>query len=495
LSFNDTLKRKHFGRPQVEAEEQSKEAAKKAARRYDIDYSRFEELFDDEDEAAQSGIGDQGLVIEHSGQWQDADRVPTFQRSRADALLRQLVQGRGELDPETVSAYNGTRSLLSNMGVLQLPQRRMQQLLQPSPLPTWCAALEGMHVGTALKPETSRWLVAGLGVGATLLKAVSLSKRVTFVGIDTMQPSLARVFRETMRLNSITITTASAPASGPFKALQPKLPGLASLRKPETSADLGATANSSSTSKNVFLLQGCLESATCDVSGENAQLFDILVLDPEVFDDGLIGRRLLPSVRSAHANLLAKGAQIIPLSAKLRAAIVEMKIVPDPSETSGIDLKAHGDRCGWAASQESLSLAAYQSSGATEQWRGIPWKQLSEPFDVWYFQLDDPVSMQALPDHDKNDASVRLTAQGKLGYGPFPLHPLLNEFACITGRSGERDPYLVRTRPRQYLLSEQPSSKRAEAVGTGYTLDISSLCSSRGYPPSDCLALRYRHTL
>ena len=386
------------------------------ARRYNNDYSRFEELSDDESGDAQGGHGGGEIVVE---QWQSADRVPAFQQNRACALLCQLIEGRGALNPDIVSAFNGTRSLLSNIGVLQLPQRRTLQLYQPSPLPTWCAALESLHQPAAVATEAARWLVAGLGSGATLLKAVSITKRVTFVGIDTMQPSLARVLRDTMRLNAVTIATGDSVQTSPASSAtaQPKLPGLAMLRKQTMPA--GKASASQQTNKTVVLLHGCLESASCNVQDSEADafsLFDTLVLDPELFDDGLIGRRLLPSVRNAHKNLLGSGAQVLPQSAKLCGAVVELQIVPDPAATFGVDLAAHGDRCGWAAAHESLFLAAQASTAGllAEQGRGgIPWKLLSEPFDVWKFQLDDPTSMLGLPDHDENDISTRLNAKGK----------------------------------------------------------------------------------
>jgi len=350
--------------------------------------------------------------------------VPTFQRSRAKSLLRQLVEGRGDLDPESISSFKGTVSLLSNMSVLQLPQRRVQQLLQPSPLPLWISAIEGMHSRTVLINQNKplRWLVAGFGVGATLYSAVTLSKHVTFVGIDTMQPSLARAFHESMRLNCIAVASASStPVSNyPHNASSPQLPGLASLRKPAVApinqgqnAPTDPSSNSLPASKSVKHIQGCLESLTCEKLGDNAQSFDVLILDPELFDSGLLGRRLLPSIRSAHANFLSPEAQVIPRAGKLRGVIVELKTIPDPTEISGIDLAAYRDRCGWACCQESLSLASCSFTDSNRRQQGIPWKQLSEPFDVWNFQFDNPTLVQTLPSYDKVDISVRLTSKGK----------------------------------------------------------------------------------
>ena len=361
------------------------------------------------------------MIEDYRGQGHISNQVPAFQRSRAEKLLRQLVEGRSELDPEIISSFKGTVSLLSNMSVLQLPQRRARQLLQPSPLSIWFSAIEDLHSRIALYNGATpiQWLVAGFGVGATLHKAVTVSKDVTFVGIDTMQPSLARAFHETMRLNCIAVASDSNPISNsPQKnSSSPQLPGLASLRKPAALINKGQNSptvpGTLPAKKSTKHIQGCLESLTHKNLGDAAQSFGVLILDPELFDDGLLGRRLLPSIRNAHANFLSPGAQVIPRSGKLRAVIVEIKIVPDPTDISGIDLAAFGDRCGWACSEESLSLASSSSTRSNSRQQGIPWKQLSKPFDLWNFQFDDRKLMEDLPKYDEVDVSARLTAEGK----------------------------------------------------------------------------------
>ena len=79
------------------------------------------------------------------------------------------------------------------------------------------------------------------------------------------------------------------------------------------------------------------------IGREIPQKVDALV--SEIFDAGLLGEGVLPSLRHAQANLLKEGAKIIPAAADIKAVLVQsnhLKKTGKIKEVSGFDLSSFG---------------------------------------------------------------------------------------------------------------------------------------------------------
>ena len=398
-------------------------ARERAIRRHQIDYSKWDDLADDDDDDGNAGVSesfDQGVILEASDSWKELNRVLPFNRSASEALLETLTAGActgslqlSSMDSSALSAFSGMNSILSNLAVLQLPQRRLRQLLEPTPLSPWCRAIQRMGYAMAANP-TSPWLVAGLGVGATLLSVARTAKVAVFVGADNSQPSLVRTLRDTLEANSVRVGFGSRPSpsnhalgSGSATDKKLKLQGLSSLRKaPEKVPCEGDEPL-------VFLERGSLETMTLGEDGVSMaqdRRFRALVLDPELFDDGLLGHRVLPSLRHAHKSLLLPGAKVFPRAANVQGMLIALKVAPRLEDACGLKFSAQGDRCGWsAASFESMRLT---NPTGEMGGKGVAWEQLSETFDVWNFDFEDRSGILGAPSRDEQEISVRLTSTG-----------------------------------------------------------------------------------
>ena len=465
-AYQDQKQQQEHSEMEKQRLQQEAAAAAKAAGRYKIDYSRFEHL-GDEDEANEAGSGIEELVLDPTASWATMNKVPSFNRSESEALLQKLSSapraGAHDLDSTTLTVFSGLRSLLSNLSVLQLPQRRLRQLLQPSMLQAWHQAVEqascsfgpgsgpcsgpGSGSGSgpcsgpgsaAAEPLHFSWLVAGLGVGASLISAARLTGRATFVGPDVAQPSLLRVLRETLHLNNVKVGKSDASSRPESMASQqpPPMAGLASLRKERVTrpAHRGLLGGASAA-----LHPGSLETMSLV---PDCQRFQGLVLDPEVFDDGLIGRRLLPSVRNAHRALLVPGAPVVPRTARLWGALVEVCVTPNPEHVLGIDLSTHADRCGWASSSyESMQLGPEEGGGEVFGRPGVPWRKLSEAFEVWSIPLSDGAAMLSLPQQDSWSTKLKATNLGR-------ANAIVTWFDLDMG-GGCGEPELLSTSPSQ----------------------------------------------
>ena len=380
----------------------------RAVQRHTTNYSKWDTFVDDTERsiiAAADGSDGKLACGDPTTVLHKVSKLAPFIRKDSELLLWTLSGGlsggeskkRVDTSSAMYSAFGGLSSLLSNLGVLNLPQRRLEQLLEPSALPPWCRAVEEMGIA-----GQKNVLVAGLGVGATLITAARTAQHATYVGFDTLQPSLARVLRETLLINSVKIE-ASKRGGGPTKAFA----GLSALRKPESAS---GRPTRDEESPRVYLQRGSLETLALE---EGAERYSALVLDAEMFDDGLLGKRVLPATRHAHARLLEAGAKVLPRSAKLRGAVIEMRVVPNPRDVSDLDFSSLGDRHCWAASHESIHLSSSSSDSSSSSAKGLAWKALSEAFNVWEFELESREAMMATPTHDLKSTALTLVAAGR----------------------------------------------------------------------------------
>jgi hypothetical protein len=156
------------------------------------------------------------------------------------------------------------------------------------------------------------------------------------------------------------------------------------------------------------------KSSTEETGGIEATRFKALSLDPEMFDEALIGKRIIPALRNAHRYLLKPNARVIPHRAKLVGIFAELFITPDPDEVRGIQFAAQGDRCSWAPSYEAVTLAEMESSQTRIHQKGVNWKQLTDKFTVWDFIFGDRKAMTELPEVDENRLSLRFIGNGKV---------------------------------------------------------------------------------
>lgn len=407
--------------------------------RVNLDYSRFAHLGDDEEDqlvpAQLPTESDGELVFEPTKAWQEISRslyLP-FKRSEAEAFLKTLTStepgAKRFLDSNITAAFTGVTAVLSSLALLTLPQRRLSQLLTPSPMLPWSRAIhstQGEISKTASAAESKGWLVAGLGAGGSLIAAARAAKQVTFIGLDAVQAPLARALRDTLALNGIkaltgikapshfeSASTTEAKASDPGVRL-PKISGLPSLRKRGVSDSAKRVPEVQPTV--ILHMGGCLESMQRNEPREIADApeltpgggYQALALDPEWFDEALLGRRLLPAIRNAHQHLLQPGAHVLPNAAKLFGALVEIKVVAETDLAHGLDLSAQGERCGWSHTYEVLRLAANN----TDSCKGLPWKQLSDSFEVWDFNLADGATMSSLSAHDSKMLPTKLISRG-----------------------------------------------------------------------------------
>ena len=80
---------------------------------------------------------------------------------------------------------------------------------------------------------------------------------------------------------------------------------------------------------------------------------DICVLDPELLDEGLIGKRVLHQLAHARRELLAPNAVIMPAAATIHAVLLHVRVPKDLAV--GFDL-AKLDRYRWAPCYEKFVL-------------------------------------------------------------------------------------------------------------------------------------------
>jgi hypothetical protein len=355
-------------------------------------------------------------------------------------------------DSNIASTFAGLNGVLLTMAVLNLPEKRRRQLLQPSPLPLWARAIHtvekagiGAAAPAAAPPRPSRWLVAGLGVGATLISTARVASNVTFVGVDSSHAVLSRILRDSLTHNSVKIAFGSnkptvSTGMGTSAVSPLKLAGLARLRRKVAVSTEAAPVVSAREDTRVYLQRGCLEAfesvdggtcaTSCAASGAQEegtvpeQKFHALVLDPEFFDDGLIGKRVLPSIRNAHKNLLEPNATVLPRAARMRAAVIQLLVTPDKKRVFGVDTTPIVERYGWSVSYESFNLAqiatsnfassstAFAEPAFSQGHSGLPWTQLSEEFDVWSFNFQDGNAMLKLPRDEMKPIVSRMNSSG-----------------------------------------------------------------------------------
>lgn len=77
------------------------------------------------------------------------------------------------------------------------------------------------------------------------------------------------------------------------------------------------------------------------------------IIDPEYFDEGLIGKRLLPILAHAKRNLVAASAQIVPAAASLHAELVQVQCSEDAA--TGFDLSKL-DKYRWSPCYEKFRV-------------------------------------------------------------------------------------------------------------------------------------------
>jgi len=434
-------------------------AAKKIHNRYAVDYSRFELAVEAEggEEAAtgpNDGDVENGLVLEPTEHWFNMKRRfhPTFDRQSAVVTLQLLgdpyqplpsglAGGLAALDSDRQS-LTAIHHMLADLAVLRTPARRLAQLRAPSVALAWQAAISTIR-------STGAWLVAGGGAGATGIWAARRAavlgggQLVFLLTTDLLQPSLATALANHFAGNKVSLGAARAVGQQPSlpsaagessvaKATLggPRLAGLKALRKPTPVAPAAdkAPAAVPLVKPTVVAVPGSLEANMHTMASPSPDLSPeakptLLVLDPEIFDDGLLGRRLLPSLRAAHRSLLAPGAQVVPRRGRLFTALAEIcpfNGLEGPVSGASLDFSPLVTRFGWAPSNDALPLrpedflsdGAAAGSTTTSVSDGIGWKCLSAPQLVWDFNFSDGAAMLSLPDHASHRLEFQAISEG-----------------------------------------------------------------------------------
>ncbi len=122
---------------------------------------------------------------------------------------------------------------------------------------------------------------------------------------------------------------------------------------------------------------------------------DLLVT--EIFDAGLLGEKVIPTIRHAREHLLAPGATIIPRAARIKARLVQSRELwlkdRVPDQVAGFDLSPFNQ----------FSNALYFSAPVTR----FQHRWLSDPFEVFSYDFT-----RDLPLEQKSLLKIRATHSG-----------------------------------------------------------------------------------
>lgn len=126
----------------------------------------------------------------------------------------------------------------------------------------------------------------------------------------------------------------------------------------------------------------------------------ILVIDPDLFDEGLLGRRVLPYVRHARRTLCIPTPMVVPS----RARIFAMPIQLETASASGFDLREL-DAYRWSTWYEEFDLTGKQERCCTK---------LAEPQEVFLFDFCAEDVDTALPDSSKRTLEFQALSSGNV---------------------------------------------------------------------------------
>ncbi|CEL95835.1 unnamed protein product [Vitrella brassicaformis CCMP3155] len=445
-----------------QAKSQHEHTHEKNIQRVTVDYKRFESIIDPDSvapqgpvepvieltpEAARQGIDPAQLEAMLGGKKIDPGHMPihAFNPSvvfdgSASALypLSNLKDKTRKRKPtEKDQAALAICSYLQVASDLRVPRRQLGLLSSDLPR-AWGGELQQMARSLADRSAPRLpWLFVGTGCGVPVLVAARELKALG-VGRDA---------RKEGEGPPIVACTAS-----PARYLDSALPGLLQanglerevmvVRKRPEDVSCSASppslhpadepqpsSSSSSSASGVSVLQKAL----CELE----EPAEALVIDADMMDEGLLGRKLISAVRHARQNLTVKHPTVLPARAVVYASLarldgptVRVQEDADPKEPERgcpvveLDYSAVRDLL-WGPNGEAVDM------DCTRGGLGQHIKIVSKPTEVFSFDFDAPL--------EQLDEALPLTARtAELDIAvttPGPVHAILLSFSLHTAQS------------------------------------------------------------
>lgn len=369
------------------------EAMKK--NRYATDYSKFAaveaeaDIPDDEankvygqsDAPVVDTVEDMHDLMNKKQQAQLDQQAPTDIYFRSDMVFLPQSENPAELDEE--GAFAAMASYLEQSTSLYVPMRVVASLHQPH-LPAYRACIAHVADRMAAMKLRGHWLHLGVGSGVPLLATATLAGAVA---------------------DSIT--------------------GLAAHGSPFLDTICYHMLSKAGLAEKVELIRKPVEQLLV-VEGEPASRLDearraenpetlrspalVLVIDPDLFDEGLLGLRLLPYVRHARRALCIPTPLVVPCRAAVYAqpvAISIPKTIASSRGCRGFDL-GEMDAYRWGPWYEDFDLEGCiqkEAGGVT---------LLGDPVEVFSFDFAADDVDAALPVQDRKKLTWTATADGTL---------------------------------------------------------------------------------
>lgn len=161
-----------------------------------------------------------------------------------------------------------------------------------------------------------------------------------------------------------------------------------------------------------------------------------MVLDPECFDAGMLGRRFVSSVAVARQHLLEPDAVVLPRRVRSFAALARIRTALGEPDSSGVAIKVDVEplvrRFGWSPGLVHASVKGHRkgkgSNGLSDDLNdaasapraaiaGLEWEAMSEPFEAVALDLNSPEQCERAVANTQasrgaQGVEVKLLAQG-----------------------------------------------------------------------------------
>eukprot|EP00628_Pelagophyceae_sp_CCMP2097_P009279 CAMPEP_0184127762 /NCGR_PEP_ID=MMETSP0974-20121125/26236_1 /TAXON_ID=483370 /ORGANISM="non described non described, Strain CCMP2097" /LENGTH=942 /DNA_ID=CAMNT_0026431173 /DNA_START=1 /DNA_END=2826 /DNA_ORIENTATION=- len=290
-------------------------------KRHSTDYSKFSTIGGDDDEVKRQNANIRAPVVDtieeihdlmSAKQQAQLDNQPAVDVFFTTDMI-SLPRAETPAELSTENAFSAMVAYLEQATALAGPKRAMDALGDEA---TSAFAEAIRHVAANLEQHavSGDWL--HIGAGLAVVVTASLSKKVA--------PTVT------------AISTIGAPFAGPMCA---------------------ALLEANALSERVRLISDVpVESAAAKSGDAGAEVLDrpalILVVDPQMFDEGLLGLRALPYIRHARRALCSPTPLVVPHRARVFAAPVAIHMPP----ASGFDV-GELDRYRWAPFYEDFDLS------------------------------------------------------------------------------------------------------------------------------------------